>query len=111
MQNRRLQEMATVMYKETNNLSPPYIVDLFELNNNSGYHLRNSDFIIPRFNSVTHGKHSLIVGFHMTSPKCKLKRLSILPRFYFHDALEQLKTNFHTNFRFKRILGFLIEYA
>ena len=48
-----------------------------------------------------------IVGFHMTS----LKKLSILPRFYFHDALEQLKTNFHANFRFKRVLGFVIEYA
>ena len=39
------------------------------------------------------------------------KKLSILPRFYFHDALEQLKTNFHGNFRFKRVLGFVIEYA
>ena len=29
-----------------------------------------------------------IVGFHMTSLKFKLKKLSILPRFYFHDALE-----------------------
>ena len=52
-----------------------------------------------------------IVGFHMTSLKFKLKKLSILPTFYFHDALEQLKTNFHTNFRFKRVLGFVIEYA
>ena len=41
----------------------------------------------------------------------KIKKLSILPRFYFHDALEQLKTNFHTNFRLKRVLGFFIEYA
>ena len=31
--------------------------------------------------------------------------------YYFHDALEQLKTNFHTNFRFKGVLGFVIEYA
>ena len=45
-------------------------------------------------------------GFHMTSLK-----LSILPRFYFHDVLEQLKTNFHKKFRFKRVLGFVIEYA
>ena len=45
-------------------------------------------------------------GFHMTSLK-----LSILPRFYFHDVLEQLKTNFHKNFRLKRVLGFVIEYA
>ena len=51
------------------------------------------------------------VGFHMTSLKFKLKKLSILPRFYFHDALQQLKTNFHTNFRFKRVLGFVIDYA
>ena len=35
----------------------------------------------------------------------------MLPRFYFHDVLEQLKTNFHTNFRFKMVLGFVIEYA
>ena len=52
LRNRRLQEMATVMYKVKNNLSPSYIADLFKLNN-SGYHLRNSDFIIRRFNSVS----------------------------------------------------------
>ena len=43
--------------------------------------------------------------------KIQIKKLSILARFYFHDALEQLKTNFHTNFRFKGVLGFVIEYA
>ena len=43
--------------------------------------------------------------------KIQNTKLSILPRFYFHDVLEQLKTNFHTNFRFKRVLGFVIEYA
>ena len=49
--------------------------------------------------------------FHMSSLKIQTKKLSILPRFYFHDALEQMKTNFHANFRFKRVLGFVIEYA
>ena len=43
--------------------------------------------------------------------KIQIKKLSILPRFYFHNALEQLKTNFHTNFHFKRHLGLVIEYA
>ena len=43
--------------------------------------------------------------------KTQTTKLSILPRFYFHDVLEQLKTNFHENFRFKRVLGFVIEYA
>ena len=43
--------------------------------------------------------------------KIQTKKLSILPRFFLHDALEQLKTNFHTKFRLKRVLGFVIEYA
>ena len=42
--------------------------------------------------------------------KFQTKKLSIQPRFCFHDKLEQLITNFHTNFRFKRVLGFVIEY-
>ena len=42
--------------------------------------------------------------------KIQTTKLSILLRFYFHGILEQLKTNFQTNFRFKRVLGFVIEY-
>ena len=49
--------------------------------------------------------------FSLDVTKIQTKKLSILPRFYFHDVLEQLKTNFHTNSRFKRVLGFVIEYA
>ena len=52
-----------------------------------------------------------IAGFHMTSLKIQTTKLSILPTFYFHNVLEQLNTNFHTNFRFKTVLGFVIEYA
>ena len=51
----------------------------------------------------------LLVSHDVT--KIRTTKLSILLRFYFHDVLEQLKTNFHTNFRFKRVLGFVIEYA
>ena len=43
--------------------------------------------------------------------KIQTTKLSILPRFYFHDVLEQLKTNFQTNFRSKKVLSFVIEYA
>ena len=43
--------------------------------------------------------------------KIQTTKLSILLRFYFHGVLEQLKTNFQTNFRFERVLGFVIEYA
>ena len=43
--------------------------------------------------------------------KIQTIKLSILRRFYFYGVLEQLKTNFQTNFRFKRVLGFVVEYA
>ena len=43
--------------------------------------------------------------------KIQTTKLSILPRFYFHGVLEQLKTNFETDFPLKRVLGFVIEYA
>ena len=56
-----------------------------------------------------HSPH--VVGFHMTSLKFKLKNYRSYGDFYFHDALEQLKTNFHANFSFKRVLGFVLEYA
>ena len=40
---------------------------------------------------------SLNSWFSRDATKIQTKKLSILPGFYFHDALEQLKTNFHTN--------------
>ena len=43
--------------------------------------------------------------------KIQTTKLSMLLRFYFHEVLGQLKTNFHTNFRFKRVLGLVVEYA
>ena len=57
--NRRLQEIAIVMYKVKNNLCPSYIRDIFHPND-SRYNLRDSqDFAIPRANTTTYGKHSL----------------------------------------------------
>ena len=55
--------------------------------------------------------HTVNCWFSLDVTKIQTTKLSILPRFYFHDALEQLKPNFHTNFCFKRVLGFVIEYA
>ena len=39
------------------------------------------------------------------------RRLPILLRFYFHDVLEPAENYISYKFRFKRILGFVIEYA
>ena len=58
LRNRRLQEIVTIMYKVKNNMSPSYIANFFTTN--AGCHaLKNSDFIIPRFNPTTYGKHSI----------------------------------------------------
>ena len=53
---------------------------------------------------------NLLVFVHGVT-KIQTTKLSILHRFYFHDALEQLKTYVHTNFRLKRFLGFELEHA
>lgn len=57
--NRRLQDMAIFMYKVKTNLVPPYISELFS-GCISRYNLRNADdFSLPRYNTVTYGRHSL----------------------------------------------------
>ena len=59
LRNRRLQDIAILMFKVKNDLCPRYIKELFQRNNINNNRLRNSDFVIPRFNTVTYGKHSL----------------------------------------------------
>ena len=56
-----------------------------------------------------------VTGFHKMSPKFKLSKklliilLSII--FYFHEVLQHLETLIHINFRFQRVLRFVIEDA
>ena len=57
------------------------------------------------------GYVGLYCWFSHDVTKIQTAKLSILLRFYFHDVLEQLKTNVYTNFRSKRVLGFVLEYA
>ena len=61
LHNRRLQDIAIMMFKAKNNLLPRNVQDPFitRVESKKGYTLRNSDFILPRFNSVKYGKHSL----------------------------------------------------
>ena len=43
--------------------------------------------------------------------KFQTSELLILLRFYFHDVLEQLKTNTQENFHFEWVLGLVEDYA
>ena len=58
LKNRRLQDIAKIMYKVKHRMCPNTLQDIFTKNTKS-YNLRNSEFFIPRFNTVTYGKHSL----------------------------------------------------
>ena len=63
--NRRLQDLAILMFKVKYGISPSYILDLFK-HHDSGHNLRNADFVIPRFKTVTYGKHSIrYLGPHL----------------------------------------------
>ena len=66
--------------------------------------LKNFDgpFITPN-RPIRHYRFSHDSWFSHDVTKIKTNKL-FLPRFYFHDALKQLKANFHTDFHFKRFL-------
>ena len=56
--NRRLLDLCILMYKVKHKLSPAYIRNTFK-EPNSNYNLRQADFSIPRYETVTYGKHSI----------------------------------------------------
>ena len=58
LHDRRLQDIACLMFKVKHSLYPQSVRDLF-LVKSSTYGLRNADFHLPRFYTVTYGKHSL----------------------------------------------------
>ena len=55
--NRRLQDIATLMFKVKHSLVPVNISDLFIIKNTQ-YNLRKSDFELPRFETVRFGRNS-----------------------------------------------------
>ena len=56
--NSRLQDLCILMYKVKHKLCPTYISNIFK-EPNSNYNLRQADFSIPRYETVTYGKHSI----------------------------------------------------
>ena len=56
--NRRLHDLSILMYKVKHKLCPAYISNIFK-EPNSNYNLRQADFSIPRYETVTYGKHSI----------------------------------------------------
>ena len=64
LQNSRLQDILLIlMFKVKNKLTVNQIADIYNINeestNSKRYNLRNADFVLPRFKTVTYGRHSL----------------------------------------------------
>ena len=80
--NRRLQDIAILMYKVKHGMVPSFISDIFSVKS-SKYSLRNRNFDIPRFNSAFYGKHSLrYLGPHLWSKLSnKVKEIGNLQSF------------------------------
>ena len=53
LRNRRLQDIAGLMYKVKDNICPKHIADHFQQRTDTKYLLRNEEFVIPRFNTIT----------------------------------------------------------
>ena len=53
-----LQDITALMYKVKHGLAPDCISDLF-VRKGSTHSLRNSDFVLPRFETARYGKHSV----------------------------------------------------
>ena len=59
LQNRRLQDILILMFKVKNKLTTNQTADIFNINqentntNSKRYNLRNADFVLPRFETVT----------------------------------------------------------
>ena len=56
--NRRLQDITALMYKVKHGLVPYCVSELF-VRKVSTHSLRNSDFVLPRFETIRYGKHSV----------------------------------------------------
>ena len=50
--------IATLMYKVKNGLTPSSLAEIFRFKTKA-YNLRNSDFEIPRFETIRYGKNSI----------------------------------------------------
>ena len=63
LKNRRMHDILILMFKVKNKLTTNQIADICYINkentNSKRYNLRNADFVLPWFKTVTYGRNSL----------------------------------------------------
>ena len=61
LENRRLQDILILMYKVKNSLAPEHVCNVF-CQQDKHYNLQ-SDFPVPRYNTVKYGKHMYSIRY------------------------------------------------
>ena len=59
LNERRLKDILFLMYKVKHQMVPGYFENIVKRNDLKPYSLRNSDFILPRYNTVKYKRHSI----------------------------------------------------
>ena len=59
LNERRLKDILVLMYKVKYQMVPGYFENIFKRNDLKSYSLWNSDFILPRYNTVKYGRPSI----------------------------------------------------
>ena len=59
LNERRLKDILFLMYKVKHQMVPGYFEGIVKRNDLKPYSLRNSDFSLPRYNTVKYGRHSI----------------------------------------------------
>ena len=72
--NSRLQDLCILMYKVKHKLCPAYISNIFK-EPNSNYNLRQADFSIPRYETVT--KSQTVSGIALPGLPAALKKKKV----------------------------------
>ena len=83
--NRRLQDIAILMYKVKYGMVPRCVSELFTIKS-THQHLRNSDLELPLFDTVAYGRHSLCYQgpFIRSKVSSELRYLTSLKAFQKH---------------------------
>ena len=94
--NRRLQDIAILMYKIKYGMAPGCVSELFRINSTHQC-LRNCDFELPRFDIVSYGRHSLCYQGPFTWSKAtgELRNLTTLKAFKKHIVLRGVGLSSH----------------
>ena len=90
LSSRRRQHRLSLFYKIYNNIYPGYLSRFLVYSQNSGYNLRNSNILVPRFSRLSK-------SFHSYFPSTTRERNKLSPQIKNSISVKTFKTCFKKN--------------